>query len=250
MPEILISDTPIKEKINHTEITEDIEYPCSDGKPMADNDIQRETMIYAIDGLKWHFRHQATVYVSGDLLIYYEEGNPKKSIAPDVFVAFDVPKQRRYTYKLWEEGKGPDVVIEVLSPQTWRKDVTRNPPIYRRLGVKEYFLYDPLAEFIQPALQGYWLDDTGEYQPLRVDSLPEGGLKLDSHLLGLELHVDPAGRLRLFNPRTGAYLSTYEEEAQARQEAEAQRHAEAQARQELEQKLQEAEAKLRQAGLL
>ena len=65
------------------------------------------------------------MYVSGDLLIYYEEGNPRVSVAPDVFVVFGVEDRMRMNYKVWEEGKGPDFVLEVASPRTWREDVGR-----------------------------------------------------------------------------------------------------------------------------
>ena len=56
------------------------------------------------------------MYVSGDLLIYYEEGNPRVAVAPDVFVVFGVEDRMRMSYKVWEEGKGPDFVLEVASP--------------------------------------------------------------------------------------------------------------------------------------
>ncbi len=264
-------------RLTNDSLSDDILYPSEDGNPMAASDFQRDPLTYAIDSLKWHFAAQDQVYVTGDLLIYYEKGT-SKSVAPDVYVVFDVPKHRRQTYRVWEEGKGPDVVLEILSPTTWQKDVKENPPIYRHLGVKEYFLYDPLDKFIQPALQGYWLDERGQYQPMRADSLPDGGLKLTSQHLGLEVQVDQTGRLRLFNPQTGEYLSTYEESNQARQQAEAaqeraeaERLAEAQARQQAEaaqeraeaeqraaeiaqqemaRKLREAEEKLKQAGLM
>ena len=95
-----------------------VEYPSSDGKPMAENDAQALTMIYARNALAAWFGSREDVYVSGDLLIYYEKGNPKVSIAPDVFVVYGVAKRRRMTYLLWEERKAPDFVLEVASPNT------------------------------------------------------------------------------------------------------------------------------------
>lgn len=100
-----------------------VEYPSSDGKPMAENDAQRDAIMYAIDVLKTRFAGREDVYVSGDLLIYYEEGNPRVSIAPDVFVVFGAAKHRRMNYKLWEEPKAPDFVMEVASPSTAEKDL-------------------------------------------------------------------------------------------------------------------------------
>ena len=94
-----------------------VEYPSFDGRPMAENDWQLHAMIDAITVLDRYFEDRADVYVSGDLLIYYEEGNPKARAAPDVFVVFGVAKRKRPIYKLWEEGQAPAFVLEVASPQ-------------------------------------------------------------------------------------------------------------------------------------
>lgn len=70
-----------------------IVYPTSDGKPMAETDIHRDLMTDFIWMLKQHFKDKSNVYVSGNLLIYYEKGEPRKSISPDVFVVFGVEKR-------------------------------------------------------------------------------------------------------------------------------------------------------------
>ena len=101
------------------------------------------------------------MHVSADLLVCYEEGNPRVSVAPDVFVVFGVEDRMRGNYKVWEEGKGPDFVLEVASPNTWREDVERKPAIYAGLGVEEYFLFDPMDEHYTPRLQGYRLVGAG-----------------------------------------------------------------------------------------
>src|SRR5438874_6635919 len=89
-------------------------YPESDGKPMAETDVHRDEMVYFIEALKHHFRGEE-VYVSGNLLLYYEEGNPKKSISPDGLVAFGLSPGQRRIYQTWVEGKAPDLVIELTS---------------------------------------------------------------------------------------------------------------------------------------
>lgn len=70
-------------------------YPESDGKPMAETDIHRDLIIDMIDMLQNHFRECSNVYVSGNLLLYYEKGNPRKSVVPDVFVVFGVENKKR-----------------------------------------------------------------------------------------------------------------------------------------------------------
>ena len=163
-----------------------VEYPNSDGKPLAENDAQLAAILYAIGVLRVRFAERRDVYVSGDLLIYYEEGNPRVSVAPDVFVVFGVEDRMRMSYKVWEEGKGPDFVLEVASPGTWREDVGPKREVYARLGVGEYWLYDPMGEHLSPVLQGYRLVGGGYERQAAVESL-DGRLGLHSETLGLDL---------------------------------------------------------------
>ncbi len=74
-------------------------YPESDGKPMAETDKHRDLMTDFIQMLKQHFENVNDVYVSGNLFLYYEEGNPRKVIAPDVFVVFGVEKNSGALFK-------------------------------------------------------------------------------------------------------------------------------------------------------
>ena len=188
----------------------EVEYPSSDGKPLAENDAQLAAILYAISVLRTYFAGRSDVYVSGDLLIYYEEGNPRVSVAPDVFVVFGVEDRMRMNYKVWEEGKGPDFVLEVASPSTWREDVGRKRGVYARLGVKEYWLYDPLGAHLKPALQGYRLVD-GEYERQPLVKSVDGKMGLRSGTLGLELWAK-GGRMRFRDPGTGLDLLSHDEE--------------------------------------
>lgn len=67
--------------------TDDL-YPEEDGEPMAASDLHRKQLIWTIEALKTHFSHDPSVYVSGDILMYYVEGAPEFSISPDVLVTF------------------------------------------------------------------------------------------------------------------------------------------------------------------
>ena len=79
---------------------------------MAETDIHRKLMTNLIKILGAHFEAVPNVYVSVNLLLYYQQENqPKKSVAPDVFVVFGVEKTARRIYRLWEEGKAPDFVL-------------------------------------------------------------------------------------------------------------------------------------------
>ena len=203
-----------------------IDYPSSDGKPLAENDVQRDAIHYAYGALRLHYAANSNVYVSADLLIYYEEGNPRVSVAPDVFVVFGVEDHTRMNYKVWEEGKGPDFVLEVASPNTWREDVERKPGIYAGLGVREYFLFDPMGEHYTPRLQGYRLVE-GRYERLSAVESISRTLTLTSEVLGLELRAK-GEEMRFHDAATGETLLSYSEEhAARREEAAARRAAEA-----------------------
>ena len=197
-----------------------IDYPSSDGKPLAENDLQARAILYAFGALRVRYRERRSdVYVSADLLIYYEEGNPRVSVAPDVFVVFGVEDHPRMSYKVWEEGKGPDFVLEVASPNTWEEDVERKPDIYAGLGVREYFLFDPRSEYLSPRLQGYRLVD-GTYERLTAVESIDRTLTLHSEVLGLELRAK-GEEMRFRDPATGETLLSYGEEHAARRAAEA-----------------------------
>ena len=197
-----------------------IDYPESDGKRLAENDPQLHAIHYAFGALLLHYRERPDVYVSADLLIYYEEGNPRVSVAPDVFVVFGVEDRMRGNYKVWEEGKGPDFVLETASPNTWREDVGPKRTTYERLGVREYFLFDPRSEFLTPRLQGFRLVD-GAYERLTAVESIDRTLILPSEVLGLELRAKAGGEMRFHDPATGEHLLSHGETQAARRVAEA-----------------------------
>jgi Uma2 family endonuclease len=219
---------------------------------MAESDFQADPLTYLRAALKDYFQTQAEVYVSGNLLIYYQEGHPERSVAPDVFVTFDVPNHPRKSYKIWEEGKAPDVVIEVTSSSTQKKDEQVKPTLYRQLGIQEYFQYDPQGEYLKPALKGRRLTGHRRYQALPPIYGLDGSLRFTSRVLGgLELRLE-RGNLRLFDPNTGNYLFTYSEAVAAyrleRQQKELALQQAAQERQQKELALQQQGLALQQAA--
>jgi Uma2 family endonuclease len=212
---------------------------------MAETDHHRNLMVDLIRTLQAYFAAQPRVYVSGNLLLFYEPGNRRRHVSPDVFVVRGVAKHDRPNYLLWEEGRGPQVVIELTSSSTRNEDRTKKLTLYRdTLKVREYFLFDPFGDYLQPPLQGYRLRG-GAYRPIRAT--PEG--RLPSQVLGLQLERAGAD-LRLFDPATGAWLPTPQEETQqARQHAQQAEQARVQAeraRDRAEQVLQQVQQTLEQ----
>ena len=210
-----------------------VEYPSSDGRPMAESDHQRTPLTYAVDRLRRHFRHRRDVYVSGNLLIYYEEGNPSAVVAPDVFVVIGATKADRTSYLLWNEPKGPDFVLEITSRTTHREDQGKKRRLYRALGVREYWQYDPTSDYLNPALQGQELVE-GEYRRLSGRELADRTLAIASEVLGLELRLTERG-LRFRDPATGRDLPDLAETDEALEHAEQERRHAEQARRHAEQ---------------
>ena len=199
-----------------------VKYPDSDGKPVAESDFQLNELIYAREGLRIYYRDRRRrddVYVAGNLLIYYEEGNPRASVAPDVFVVIGVTNRDRRSYRLWNEGKAPDFVLEITSQSTRDEDQGHKRELYRRLGVKEYWQYDPTGDYLEPVLQGLALT-AGEYRAMAGDETAAGRPAVSSEVLGLELHVTEDG-LRFRDPDTGQFLMSHAEAEAARAAAEA-----------------------------
>jgi Uma2 family endonuclease len=206
-----------------------VDYPTSDGRPMAETDIHRQDMMDLIVTLQDLFAADPNVYVTGNLLLYYEEGNRRRHISPDVFVVRGVPKlPLRDYYLLWEEGKAPDVVMEITSKTTRREDQKKKLVLYRDvLKVPEYFQFDPTEDYLRPPMQGHRLDQ-GNYVPIAaIDG------RLPSTVLGMHLERDGL-ELRLYDPVAGRRLLKREE-----------RIAEAEtARQRADQRTQQAEAEI------
>ena len=217
-----------------------IYYPDADGKPMAVSDLHRRILTRTLQALDAHFEQQPEVYVSGDILMYYVEGDPRKSVSPDVLVSFGLGKKLRQTYLVWEEGKPPDFAMEFSSKTTYDRDLGHKMRLYASLGIQDYFLYDAEGLYLPSPLMGFTLVDD-VYAPLSGDR--DGSLH--SAMLGLDFHVGDVG-LGLYDPVAGAWLQTPAESAAARAEQEAERADTAEARASIAEARAEQEAAARQ----
>ena len=196
-----------------------IHYPESNGLPLAETRFQWDSLTYAASALDVHFRDRPDVAVEGNRLLYYVEGDVRSRVAPDVFVVFGVPKRRRRTYLLWEEGKAPDFVLEVTSRSTRRQDAGFKRDLYALLGAREYWLFDPTGDWLDPRLQGHELFE-GRYDRLLPSGIEGGERVFHSTVLGLDVYVD-RGEIRFRHPATGRKLLTLEEAELALKEARA-----------------------------
>ncbi|EKV02247.1 hypothetical protein Lepto7375DRAFT_4470 [Leptolyngbya sp. PCC 7375] len=206
-----------------------VTYPESDGQPMTESDATRDYLFYSVEALRLYFKSRGSVYVSGNLFIYYEEGNPKAVISPDVFVVFGVSHRKRRSYKTWQEdNKLPSFILEITSKTTKKQDQEHKPKLYASLGVQEYFQYDPTADYLKPQLQGAKLGN-GNYGPLPVQYTADQIPFIHSQALGLDLQLRQAFKgigvvplpkaLRFYDPQTGRILPSQEEVLEERDDA-------------------------------
>ncbi len=229
-----------KSRIRYAPTNGAIIYPESDGKPMAETEFHRNALMNTLIILTEVFKDKPDVCVSGNMMMYYVEGDPRKSISPDVFVSFGIGKKLRRTYRIWEEGKPPDFVLEFSSEKTHRTDQDEKKLLYASIGVQEYFLYDPERQYLPTPLMGFRLIE-GEYVPIPMS--PDGSVM--SETLNLELRLrgdilgfyDTVSSKWLETPADTAAARADQEAARADQEAEMRKQAEAEAarlREELE----------------
>jgi Uma2 family endonuclease len=203
----------------------EVYYPESDGQPMGETDIHRDLVLELVSTLARWFAGRPDVYVTGNLFFYYVKGQPSQVVCPDVCVVFGVVKRRRSTYQTWRDGPFPQLVIELTSSSTRKQDVGVKPGLYERLGVLEYYLFDPhfdpegpeepegpgdLSRYVRPSAD----------VPFGPAQVVAAGAMVHSDLLGLGLTVRGQD-LRLVDEATGRLVPTGEELAEAADQAQA-----------------------------
>ena len=189
---------------------------------MAETEVHVLAIVQLLSALRHFFRKQ-NIYVIGNIFLYYRQGNPKAHKAPDVMVVKDVGKHERRSFKVWEEKAMPCVVFEITSKETKSEDTVSKPSLYASLGIQEYFLFDPLDEYLDQQLMGYRLVD-GEYVLMSPNE--------DGEIFSTELQMvlRPEGKfLRVVDPQTALPVPSLDEavemaeQASQRAEQEAQR---------------------------
>lgn len=163
-----------------------------------ESDLHLLAMLSMIGSLRHLYRRKKTVFIGGNMFLFYREGHPNARKAPDIMVAKGAePKENRKSYKIWEEKTVPGFIMEFTSRETAQEDLGPKKVLYQSLAVREYFLFDPAGEWLTEQLMGFRLMGD-EYQ----DVLPEKGGGLLSLELGLRL-VPEGSRLALYQHKTG-----------------------------------------------
>jgi Uma2 family endonuclease len=198
------------------------ELPYSDGVPMESERHYKQVWLL-IETLKLHWKDRSEGYVGGNMFVYFslEQVKNQDFRGPDFFAVLETPKRERKSWVVWEEGgRGPDVVIELLSESTAALDRGEKKQIYQnQLKVPEYFWYDPFSG----ELEGFRMS-VGGYRPIPPDEVG----RLHSEKLGLWLtraegtFQDCEAPWLRWMTEDGVLLPTSEEQAQtAQQQAQA-----------------------------
>jgi len=190
-----------------------VTYPDSDGQPMGETAVHVEATYDLIHGLRCHLQLRHNVLTTGNVLLYYEEGDPTSVVVPDVMVIKGLTAKLLGTYKLWEQGVVPCVVVELTSKSSRLADIGTKRALYAMLGVAEYVVFDPLGEYLRPRIRAFRLQD-GDLVPLPVSE--SDGFASDE--LGCILRPD-GDRLRVVDSGSGEVAPTRAESLQRAVEA-------------------------------
>jgi Uma2 family endonuclease len=222
---------------NPTEL--DIEYPSSDGEPVAETFVHLYALLVTLEVIRQYLEGQQATVLANQFL-YYSQGMPKLRVAPDVMVIFEVEPGPRDNYKVWEEGQVPKVIFEMTSKGTQEQDKVFKKTLYEQLGVQEYWLFDPKGEWVAEQLQGYRLEH-GLYYSITDGRCEPLGLRLQAEGQLIGFYREDTGE-RLLIP--GELAQALKQEASARQQAEQQAEQERQRAEQERQRAEEAEARL------
>ena len=120
----------------------------------AETDMHAVAIIDLRQRFDGFFADNPDTYVSGTLMMYDVEGPGRTAVSPDILVSFGIGKKLRRTYKVWEEGKPPDFVMEFSSKGTFQNDLGHKKAHYASMGIPEYFLCDIDRRYLPTPLMG------------------------------------------------------------------------------------------------
>ncbi|WP_017652377.1 Uma2 family endonuclease [Fortiea contorta] len=241
--------TVAQELDSQESITQEVIFPPGDlysDEPPLETELHLRQIILLLQCLEWLWRDRNDFYAAGNLTIYYSPRQLKseKFRGPDFFVVLGTERKTRKSWVVWDEdGKYPNVILEILSDSTAKTDRGLKKEIYQNtFRTPDYFWFDPYTQ----EFAGFHLVD-GEYQPLQAS---EQGY-LWSHQLGLYLGIHQ-GLLRFFTPNGLLVPKPEEIVEQAEQRVEQAEQRVEQAEQRVEQEARKAErlaAKLRELNI-
>lgn len=194
----------------------------NDPPPLPDAMHQEPHFTDVMSTLRRHLRGRPNTLISGDSHLYYDRDNLNNRYEPDCYIAFDVNVDTiwpRNGYMTWIAGKPPDFALEIASKTTGQRDMVVKRRDYARIGIREYWRFDPTGgEFHDAPLGGDRLVNGG-YVPIETTTEPDGSIWGYSAVLDLWLCWD-SGWLLFWNPTTRSFLRNIDAADDDRQAAE------------------------------
>ncbi len=220
MPQILetnqMQNFPRSRTDSYTSVIYDgVYYPEEREDDMGETSYHISLITDFLIILKLFFKHHEDVFLSANMNVYYEKGNPHRWLAPDLLIAFGVPNVDRSSYLLFREKVFPQVIFEIASEKTWRNDVLEKLDFYGEYGAEEYYIFDPEFAYLPAPLMAFHRQGEKLVRQEIADN------KIFSPRLGLEI-TRKENTFRFFNPNTNEFLLTLEESEAERQHAESQ----------------------------
>ena len=193
-----------------------------DPPPMPDAMHQEPHFTDIMTTLRRHLRGQPNTLISGDSHFYYDRSDLNRRYEPDCYIAFDVDVDAiwpRNGYMTWVAGKPPDFALEIASSTTGRRDMVEKRRDYARIGIREYWRFDPTGgDFHDAPLGGDRLVD-GEYEPIPTQTEADGSIWGYCAVLDLWFCWD-SGFLLFWDPETRSFLRNIDAADDDRQAAE------------------------------
>ena len=175
--------------------------------------LQTPSFFKIIPTLMAYFRGDPSVYINGALPVRDNPSDLRDCLWPDCCVAFGVNREaimRETGYNIRQVGKPPDFTMEIASASTASRDINVKRELYDRMGVPEYWLFDPSGgDHYGRSLSGNRLVN-GEYHPIDIAANEDGLLYGYSSALGLNVCVIEDGEV------TGRYLPQLQEPVSGR----------------------------------
>ena len=194
--------------------------------PKKTDMLQHKFIARAHVILEKRYENDPSTLVSGSGYLRRSPDETSGFAVPDCIIAFGVEADRLNReangYLISEVGKPPDFVMEMASKTTGARDYTTKRRIYRDAGAGEYWRFDSTGgEYHDAPLAGDILVD-GEYRAIEIRAEPDGTFRGYSPALGLYLVWDD-GDLRFYDPEIEAFLPSFSESEDLREEAERER---------------------------
>ena len=216
-------------------------------EPLPDAMFQESAFFESRAIVKAHFKDRSDVFISGNTIVCYNPDNLNDRVMPDCYLALGVDPDailQQNGYLTWQVGKAPDFVLEIGSASTAHRDMGFKRDLYARIGVAEYWRFDPSGgDFYGQPLIGERLVD-GTCEPFEMSVNSDGIVSSYSPILGLNMCVGE-NRLLFQEPSSGVYLRSLEEELDRDREAQESLQEERQGRQTAENRVRELEEELR-----